>query len=476
MSSIPLVVDLDGTLIHTDMLHESAIRLFRDKPFQIRHIPGWLSCGKAQLKEELASRTAFDPSALPYNDNLIDWLRSQRENGREVILCTASDTAIATRISEYLGCFDDVMASDGNTNLSADQKAVALESRYGRGGFDYAGNSARDLPVWKASHKAVVVNASPEVEKQAAECCKIERVFPPPAVTLNTWSQVLRVHQWLKNLLVFIPLLAAHQYANLDGWLTCILAFISFSLCASSVYIANDLFDLESDRHHARKRHRPFTSGHVPAWKGVVLAPVLVLLSVMLAVFVGAQFLSWLLIYFIVTCAYSWWLKRQILVDCLSLAVLYTLRVIAGAAAAGLSLTFWLLAFSVFLFLSLAFVKRYSELAEQVNLGKPEVHGRGYTASDTPIVQIMGISSGYTAVLVLALYLNSDAVLKLYNTPELAWGGVLIMLYWISRMWMQAHRGNMHDDPLIFAIEDRGSLIAGAAFAAVMLLSTVKWS
>lgn len=476
MTSIPLIVDLDGTLIHTDMLHESAIRLFRDHPFDTLQIPFWLSEGKAHLKEKLAGRANIDPSSLPYNDELLHWLKEQKQEGRQLILCTASDASYAHSIAEYLGCFDAVMASEGKTNLAGDNKAKALLERFGESGFDYVGNSTTDLPIWKHSNKAIVVNASPQVEEKAASCATVELKFPAPETTLKTWTKVLRVHQWLKNLLIFIPLITAHQFGHLDSWLTGIIAFFSFSFCASSVYIVNDLLDLESDRLHPRKRKRPFASGHVPAWKGVILAPVVFGMSVILAMLVGGPFLSWLMIYFVITCAYSLGLKRQILADCLTLAILYTLRVTAGAAAAGLDLTFWLLSFSVFLFLSLAFVKRYAELVEQIQLGKPKVHGRGYYTSDTPIVQMMGISSGYTAVLVLALYLNSDAVLELYKTPELVWGAVIIMLYWISRMWMQAHRGNMHDDPVIFAVKDKWSIFAGLAFGFVLAMSTVGWS
>jgi 4-hydroxybenzoate polyprenyltransferase len=260
---------------------------------------------------------------------------------------------------------------------------------------------------------------------------------------------------------------------DMATWMTLMLAFAAFSLCASSVYIANDLLDLESDRQHPRKCKRPFASGVLPAWTGVLLAPLLLVVSLLLASAVGSGFLAWLGFYFLLTCAYSFGLKRLMLVDCLTLAVLYTLRIVAGAAAAGMSLSFWLLAFSIFLFLSLAYVKRYAELQVKMGSGKEKVHGRGYLTSDAPLVQTLGITSGYAAVVVLALYLNSDAVLQLYNTPEFIWGAVPVMLFWVSWIWMQAHRGEMHDDPLVFAVKDKASLLAGAAFAAVLVLGTV---
>lgn len=472
---LPLVVDLDGTLIRTDMLHESALRAMRDRPWDALRIPYWLSQGKAVLKQQLAQNGSFDATSLPYDVELLAWLKLQKDAGRSLILCTASDISIATAIASHLGLFDAVMASDGVTNLAGRHKADALEQRFGRAGFDYAGNSNADLAVWARARRAVVVNASADLAAKAAMQCEVERVFAAPAAGLSAWRRVLRVHQWMKNLLLFVPLVAAHLITDVDTVFSLIVAFFAFSLCASSVYIANDLLDLESDRQHPRKCTRPFASGVVPAWMGVMLAPVLLLASLLLANHVGSNFLTCLLVYFLLTCAYSWGLKRLILVDCLTLAVLYTLRIIAGAAAAGIPLSFWLLAFSVFLFLSLAFVKRYAELQVQMLNGKKKVHGRGYFTSDAPLIQMLGITSGYASVVVLALYLNSDAVLQLYRTPECVWGAVPVMLFWVSWIWMQAHRGDMHDDPLVFAVKDKVSLVAGLAFAVVLAIGTLGW-
>jgi 4-hydroxybenzoate polyprenyltransferase len=281
--------------------------------------------------------------------------------------------------------------------------------------------------------------------------------------------------QWLKNLLLFIPLFAAHRFTNLETWWLLALAFLAFSLCASAVYVANDLLDLESDRQHPRKNARPFASGLIPAWVGVILAPFLLLASLTLAWQVGGAFLPWLIFYFVVTCAYSLGLKRLVIVDCLTLATLYTLRVVAGAAAANQGLSFWLLAFAVFLFLSLAFVKRYAELEVLLLSGKQQAHGRGYYATDAQLIQTFGVTSGYAAVIVLAFYINSDAVLVLYKAPEFVWGAVPVVLFWISWMWMQAHRGKMHDDPLEFAIKDKASWLAGAVFAIVVAIGAMGW-
>jgi 4-hydroxybenzoate polyprenyltransferase/phosphoserine phosphatase len=476
LNTAPLVVDLDGTLIHTDMLHESALHVSRVRPLDVLRIPLWLLRGKATLKRELAGRSSFDASLLPYNQPLLDWLKEERAAGRRIVLCTASDRAIADAVADHLGVFDEVLASDGVLNLAGDHKAEVLERRFGEGGFDYAGNSSADLKVWRRARKAIVVNGARGLERKAAALCSVERAFPPPKRGIAAWRKVLRVHQWLKNLLLFVPLVAAHRVAEAEGWLTLLLAFVSFSLCASTVYIANDLLDLESDRAHPRKRLRPFASGRVPAWQGVALAPLLLAASLALGGLVGGSFLPWLLFYFVLTCAYSWGLKRVMLLDCITLAMLYTLRITAGAAALSIPLSFWLLAFAVFLFLSLAFVKRYAELQTHALSGKHKVHGRGYYTSDSPLVMNLGVTAGYASAVVLALYLNSEAVLELYRRPEAVWGTVPILLFWISWIWMQAHRGDMHDDPVVFAVKDRASRLAGLAFGAALVIGARGWA
>lgn len=475
MNTFPLVVDLDGTLINTDMLHESALKLLSKNPISALKLPYWLSQGKAMLKAKLAARTSIDASTLPYNQKLLDWLNEQQKTGRKLILCTASHISIATAIAKHLNVFDEIIASDNTTNLSGEKKAQLLEQRFGLAGFDYAGNAWADIAVWKRARRAIVVNASSSLTKKAQQHCEVEETFPANKLKWTIYRKVLRMHQWLKNSLLFIPIFAAHQLTNPETWLSLFIAFFAFSLCASSVYITNDLLDLESDRQHPRKCKRPFASGTVPTWIGVILAPLLLLCSFGLTAYVGGSFCNCLMLYFGLTCAYSWGLKQIILLDCLTLATLYTLRIIAGAAVASIGLSFWLLAFSVFLFLSLAFIKRYAELEVQLLHGKHKVHGRGYYTTDAPLIQTLGVSSGYAAVLVMALYLNSETVLTLYRTAEFVWGTIPILIFWISWMWMQAHRGKMHDDPLVFAIKDKASLFAGVAFAIVLLIGTVGW-
>ena len=473
--TIPLVVDLDGTLLHTDMLHESALVLMKNAPLALLQVPAWLAQGKAVLKRRLAERVRIDATTLPYNEALLEWLRSEQATGRSLTLCTASDASIAESIAAHLGLFGTVMGSDGQSNLSGRNKAERLDAAYGRGGYDYAGNSTKDLAVWKHARRAIVVNAADDLPAKVEAPGGIERVFPRRRIGVGAWGRVLRVHQWLKNVLLFVPLLAAHAITDFAVWPSMLVALASFSLCASSVYIANDLLDLESDRQHPRKRFRPFASGLVPASYGVVLAPLLLIVALALAAIVNHVFFAWLVCYFVVTCTYSWMLKRQPIVDCLTLAMLYTLRIIAGAAAASLALSFWLLAFAVFLFLSLAFVKRYAELELQSAHGRQKAHGRGYYTTDAPLVQSLGVTSGYASVVVLALYLNSDKIIELYRAPEVIWGTVPVLLFWIGWMWMQAHRGKMHDDPLVFAVKDQASQLAGLVFGIVLVIGAVGW-
>jgi 4-hydroxybenzoate polyprenyltransferase len=463
-------------LIHTDMLHESALMVLRDHPLETLKIPFCLAKGKAYLKQKLASLAHVDAGSLPYNGDLLRWLKSEKTSGRKLVLCTASDHSIATSIAEHLDIFDEVIASDGKVNLAGVHKAEALESRFGRAGFDYVGNSSADIPVWERARRAVVVNAPGHIEEKAKAVCEVERVFPQPASGLSVWRRVLRMHQWLKNLLLFVPMLAAHQVSSSQMWVSLFLAFMSFSLCASSVYITNDLLDLESDRLHPRKRNRPFASGQVATWKGVVLAPLLLILSFAVGTTVSSQFMATLLVYFLLTCAYSLFLKQLMLVDCLALAILYTLRLVAGAAATGQALTFWILAFSVFLFLSLAFVKRYAEIVVTTGNKPTKIHGRGYITSDAPLVEGMGLASGYASVLVLALYLNSSIVVTLYRNPEVIWGAVLVMLFWINWMWVKAHRGQMDDDPLVYALKDKASLFCATLFTVILAVGSIGFS
>lgn len=467
----PLVIDLDGTLIRTDLLHESTFRLLRGGP-HVLLLPLWLASGKAGLKRRIAERVSLDVTSLPYDETVLEWIRAERAAGRRVVLCTASDEAHAAKVAKHLGLFDEVIASDGRINVSAHRKAALLVDRFGAGGFDYAGNSRDDLPVWAKARRTILVNVPEKVRAQARERFRVEREFERPAPGALTWLRVVRLHQWLKNLLVFLPLAGAHQLFNLALLREASLAFIAFGFCASSVYILNDLIDLESDRQHPRKRQRPFATGEVSPLAGLALAALLLVGAFSIALAMAPAFLGWLGAYYGLTLAYTFFLKQRVLVDCLTLGALYTLRIVAGWAAVGLAASFWLLAFSLFLFLSLAFVKRYSELLIVSKSGREDAQGRGYQTGDLSIVQSMGVASGFTAVMLMALYINGDTVLKLYSRPDILWLTIPVLLYWVSRMWMQAHRGNMDDDPVIFAVKDRYSLACGVLFVAALWAAT----
>jgi 4-hydroxybenzoate polyprenyltransferase/phosphoserine phosphatase len=469
-SDMPLVVDLDGTLIYTDLLHESILYLLKAKPWLILQLPVMLLKGRAGLKSALAKIIVPTISLLPFNLELIEYVRQQRALGRKTILCTASNQYLAQSIADHLGIFDEVLASDENVNLAGSTKAKVLCERYGYKGFHYAGNSQTDFAVWAQAHGVIVVNASRSLNQKIIKSFGVEKSFPRQEISLKDYVRVLRLHQWVKNILIFTPVLVAHTIMNDVVWKSLVLAFVSFGLCASFVYVLNDLLDLESDRLHCRKRLRPFASGKVPIWAGVLLTPFLILSSILLAIDVGPQFLYWLLIYLALTSLYSWGLKRIVIVDVLTLAILYTLRIVSGAAAVQMPLSFWILAFSIFLFLSLAFIKRDAEL--QSHDGKiNKLHGRGYILSDASIVQQLGVSSGYSSVMVLALYINSENVIRLYRTPEIIWAAVPLLIWWLSWMWIQANRGKMHDDPIVFAIKDKTSLFIGVLFIGVFALA-----
>ncbi|PZP33432.1 MAG: UbiA family prenyltransferase [Roseateles depolymerans] len=466
----PLAVDLDGTLIRTDLLHETSLLLLRQSPLSLLSLPSWLARGKAWMKQQIAERVEPDYSRLPYDPDLLAWLRQERAQGRRLVLCTASDARLARGVADHLQLFDEVMASDGQTNLSSENKAQALAGRFGEQGFDYAGNSSDDLPVWRRARAAVVVAARPPVARAAAEQGRVEREFPAPQATLRVWLKALRLHQWLKNLLVFLPLMGAFRF---DGavLVASVLAFFAYGLCASSVYILNDLMDLDSDRAHPRKRLRPFASGLISVPRGLVAMLLLLSGAVLLSLQLPAAFQLALCVYYALTLAYTFFLKQRVLVDCVTLGMLYTLRIIAGVAATGLQHSFWFLAFPLFLFLSLAFVKRYSELQAMISLGRTSAAGRGYLASDAPLVMAMGVASGFCAVLLLALYLNSEAVVQNYTHPQRLWLTLPVVLYWIGRMWMQAQRGHLSDDPVVFAVKDRYSLACAVLFGALLVVA-----
>lgn len=451
-----LAVDLDGTLIASDMLHESFWVAFSHNWKTPLIAMASLAQGRVALKQRLASMGEVDVTGLPYNDDVIAYVRDWRDQGGKAVLVTATHHALAEKIAAHLGIFDEVHGSDGHTNLKGSRKAAFLEDRYGIRGFHYIGDTGADLPVWEKAAKAITVTASDRLRQRVDAFDGESHHLAAPSISGMAYLKAIRVHQWLKNGLIFLPLLAAHALTA-EALGQALLAFIAFSLVASSVYVLNDMLDLAADRVHPRKRHRPFASGTIPIAHGSWLAPALLVAGFAVAVPLQAKFIAVLLAYYVATTAYSLYLKRQILIDICMLACLYTVRIVAGAVATGIPLSPWLLAFSLFFFFALAAVKRQAELVDGVAAGEIKITGRGYHTDDLPIVKSMAIASGYVSVLVLALYVNSAAGLHLYKTPEMLWGVCLILFYWISRMVFIAHRGGMHDDPLVYAVKDRAS-------------------
>jgi 4-hydroxybenzoate polyprenyltransferase/phosphoserine phosphatase len=470
--SLPLCVDCDGTLIRTDLLHESVLLLAKSSPLSLLKLPFWLLKGKAHLKQQIAQRVSLNAQSLPYDPEVLDLIKNARAQGRSVVLATASPRRQAEAIAAHLELFDRVEATDAQTNLAGPNKAAHLENLFGRGGFDYAGNSRADLPVWAVSAGAIVVSSSQSLHKAAAASVSVLQVIRQLPRSLKVYAKAIRVHQWLKNLLVFVPVFAGHRLSA-EPITAALLAFAAFSLCASAVYVINDLLDLASDRVHARKRNRPFASGALPISHGIAMAPALLLAAALIAAQLPVAFAATLVAYFAVTCLYSFWLKNQVIVDVLMLASLYTSRIIAGSAATEIVPSFWLLAFSMFMFLSLAIVKRYSEMLVVIQQNKTKAAGRGYVVSDLPVLVSLGSAAGYMAILILALYVNSPDLNGLYPRRWALWLVLPPLLYWISRVWMKAHRGEMHDDPVVFAATDKQSWVIAVLVGCALLAATL---
>lgn len=469
MQQPPLVVDLDGTLLRSDLLLETGVAFVRSAPLSALRPLGWLAGGKAALKEQLARATDIDVAVLPYDDTVLAWLAAEKRGGRRLVLATASHRLLADRVAAHLGLFDEVLATADGHNLSAHDKRDALVARFGKQGYDYLGDSADDLPVWAAARQAWLANARGTVERRARAQGNVAGVIGGPPGGARDWLKALRLYQWPKNLLIFVPLLAAHRLADANLLLQGALAFLFFGLCASSVYLLNDLLDLADDRHHPAKRLRPFAAGRLSIGAGLLAFPAL-----LAAAFAGAllllpaEFASVLAAYYVVTLTYSLALKRYMVIDVITLAMLYTLRIIAGSVALGLPLTFWVLAFSMFIFLSLALIKRYAELHDAQRRGdNGKARGRGYYPDDLAMISSLGAASGYLAVMVLALYIHDQSTVSLYTHPQWIWLACPLLLFWITRAWMLTHRGLMHDDPVVFAIRDRVSLATGALFGLV---------
>lgn len=469
LQATPLCVDLDGTLVRGDLAMEALLNLGKRAPWQLARLLPKLLQGRAAFKLALAEIAPCDPEVLPYNDEVLALVRQARIQGRKTVLVSASPRRWVEAVAWHLDLFDEILATEeAGTNLAGSSKASQLVACYGKERFDYAGNAHVDLHVWRESREAIVVTPNPGVITRLQALRPINTVIDDRPARLKTWIRAIRLHQWAKNLLIFVPLLAAHAWQNSQDSGRALLAFLVFGLTASSVYVLNDLLDLEADRRHPRKKRRPFAAGTLQVIHGVCAAAALLVTAVALAVLLPPEFAFALASYYALTLGYTFYLKRLVLVDVLILASLYTLRLVAGAAAISLAPSFWLLAFAVFIFMSLALVKRYTELVVQRDAGSLKAHGRGYQIDDFPLLQTMGVTSGYISVLILALYINSEAGKLLYRHIEFLWFLCILELFWISRVWLLAHRGRMHDDPLVFALRDRSSqFLALLALAAI---------
>ena len=470
-ADVPLVVDLDGTLSKSDTLHEALLALVAKNPSRIFGLTGWLKDGKAAFKDKVAAESLVDVSVLPLRAAVLEHIQAARSAGRDVHLVSASHQEQVDAVAAYVGLFDSAKGSDADRNLAGAEKAAYLVERFGENGFDYIGDSSADLRVWPHARRAITAGASQSFQSKVrtidAEAIHLD---PAPSGTekLRAFAKAARPHQWLKNMLVFVPALAAH---DLSALVPSFFAFVAFCLAASSIYLINDMLDLEVDRRHPRKRNRPFAAGLIPVKDGAVQAAGLFALALLISVLVSPLFLAVLVGYVIVTCAYSLVLKRKLMIDVWTLGALYTIRIIGGAAATGVPLSEWLLAFSMFLFLSLAGVKRMSELADLKGRGLKETDGRGYRVEDMPVVLGVVLAAGYCSVLVLALYISSAASSGLYSQPVLLWLAAPLLLYWISRATMISYRGEMDDDPIVFALKDRVSQFVFGVAAILIVLS-----
>jgi 4-hydroxybenzoate polyprenyltransferase/phosphoserine phosphatase len=459
----PICVDLDGTLVRSDTLVEGVLVLGPGLGLiaALRRLHGG---GRAAFKAFVAAEADLDAALLPYNLRLLDWLRARKLAGHRLILVTAADIRTARAVADHLGIFDDIIASDGVRNNKAAAKAAILVERFGRGGFIYVGDHRSDLPVWQASGGGVTVNARPGIVAAARKLVPLEAEIDDRVPLAGSVLRALRPYQWVKNALVFVPIFTAHTIGQTAEWLGALAMFVAFCAAASGIYLLNDLVDLAADRRHPRKRARPLASGDLPAGLAVALSAILLVIGFGIAALNGVAAI--ILLYAVVSLAYSFQLKHMPLIDVFALAFLYTIRLFGGGAATGHALSLWLLAFSSFIFLSLALVKRVEELSELGRKAGSTTLRRGYYASDANILQLFGCCASFASCIVLALFVQNESMSDRYAWPALLWGIVPLMLFWQCRLWLSTARGYMHDDPIIYAARDWVSwLVAILAFA-----------
>lgn len=470
-----LCVDLDGTLIHGNLVWECVLALLKTRPITLLFIPFWLLHGRSYLKRQLASRVCFDPARLSYRTEVLDLLGQERRAGRRLALVTAADRELARSVSDYLGLFDEVHGSDGRVNLKGRTKGEFLADRFAACGFDYVGDSVADLEVWRLARAAYVVG-TPARAEQAAAVTALKTCIVTPRPSWRSWVNALRGHHWAKNLLLFLPLALSHNLAA-DRLVRVAVGFLLFGFCASGLYIINDLLDLHSDREHPWKKNRPFASGEIPISEGLLIALALLCAALGVGFLLNPAFGLALVGYAALTMLYSTQLKTIALLDVFVLSSFYSFRILAGALISWTPLSQWFLAFSLFFFLSLAMAKRYSELVHAKGLIEAGKSGRGYHVDDRELLLSLGVGSSFAAVVILSLYVHSPEVRVLYMSPEYLLLLCPIVLYWLSRTWLLAHRGELREDPVTLAIRDRvsyGVALASAIVIAASMLSTTR--
>ena len=467
-----ICVDLDGTLVATNTLWESLLKVGLHHPLSLFPLIAALFQGKTRFKEVMAGIAIPNVKCLPYRQELLEYLRAQKASGRRLVLATAAHQSIANAVAEHLCLFDEVIATDKDENLSGRAKGKLLAERFGEGGFCYAGNGAADFEVWQHAGSAVAVcvpnGSAPRI------AAPVEARFHEPHSPLRTLFQALRVHQWVKNLLVFVPLFTSRDMLNAPAAERLLLAAVALSLVASAQYLLNDLVDLESDREHFKRKSRPFASGNLPIQSAISLVPLLLAGGAIVGYAAGAGMAESLLGgYFLASILYSWLLKTKALVDVFTLAGLYTFRMVIGGFISGHHVTAWLLNFSFLCFLSLGFLKRYIELSHAERDNSQRVGRRGYYSADAMILAVMGVGSSFAAAVVLALYVYSESANILYARPMALWGIVPVSLLVQCRLWLCASRGYIEDDPVRYVLTDRVAW-AGAAVGAVVYLAAIK--
>lgn len=464
MAVYPLIVDLDETLLRTDTLLEVIAHLGSSDPAKLMVAIGALSKGRPAFKRALTEASDLGISGLPVRADLLAWLQGEKSRGREIHLVTGADQAMADAVAAHFGLFDSATGSADGVNLKGRNKQAFLRQRF-PDGYVYAGDNPADLHVWRDANGIVLAGVSDATRRKAIVLQKpIEADFTNPATRPGLWVEALRLHHWTKNLLVFVPLILSGLYSEPSAILAAVMAFAAIGLVASGGYIVNDLADLAADRAHRTKHARALASGRLPLKYGFAAAPLLILAGLVLAALGGWQALIAIAAYLVITLTYSFWLKRKPVVDVMVLAALFTLRLLAGTVIIGAEISFWLLSFAAFFFLSLSLAKRHAEIVN-MPAGTP-LNGRGYTGDDAPFTLATGLTSGMAALVILSLYVAEDASpLALYGEPALLWAAPVLVGAWVLRIWLLAHRGTLRDDPVSFAVTDPVSIGLGAVLA-----------